>query len=147
MSVVISKTKCGIPVYKPETPVTWRTGRDAELMEAVDFYQHASLEFPHLGMRLFHVTNEGRRSFNTGALLKQAGLIKGVCDYIVLHPSGDHHFAVIELKQESSGSASKEQKQFLHECADAGGFVCIAHGYHAALYALREYLIPKCNKE
>lgn len=134
-TIKVSKTRCGVPVLKPVNPI-----ERSEDMEAIDFYQHAISYWPELGMLLFHVTNEGKRSHRKGQQLKEAGLIKGVSDYICLMPSGPYPYAVIELKREDKGNASKEQKQFLRECQDKGAFVCIAHGYHAAVYALRAYI-------
>lgn len=72
------------------------------------------------------------------------GVTAGVSDYIVLRPRGGFNFAVIEMKRRTPKHKPDDaQVEWLKERRDDGGFVCIAHGADAALYALECYLNNK----
>lgn len=139
--ILKSVNKKGVAVFKLSPKlIDERLAKQSEAGAAKSFYAWAIHEYPELEGLLFHVVNEGRRSFNNGADLKEMGLIKGVADYIVLKPSGEHPYAVIEMKKTKGGTTSAEQNEFLISCHDAGGFACIAHGSDAAKYALKLYM-------
>jgi hypothetical protein len=128
--------KDGFYVVKPSYK---QLDKRCESLHAIDFYNFAIHKNPDLVYSLFHVTNEGLRSWSKGKELKQSGLIKGVADYILLKPSNGYNFAAIELKRENGGSISKEQKEFLCKSTSNGGFSCVCFGYKAALFTLEFY--------
>ena len=144
MSKILKSKIAGLPVFSPASPITGRKGKNGEMLEAIDFHSHVMHNHPGVGMMLFHVTNEGKRHPARGLQLKQAGLIAGVSDYIFLMPNKKYNYAAFELKTECGGSgADANQKRFLKQCIAAGGYGCIVHGFHAALYAFELYINNK----
>tara|TARA_R110000868_G_scaffold119479_2_gene317170 strand:- start:9915 stop:10346 length:432 start_codon:yes stop_codon:yes gene_type:complete len=137
------RNRAGVLVFKHDVvPEFFAGGKDGELIEAVNFYQKAVFDYPEIEPLLFHVVNEGRRTYQTGQLLKQSGMKKGVSDYILLKPSGKYSYACIEIKRADGGNGGdKEQKSFILDCEANGGFACIANGEECAMAALKEYLI------
>lgn len=140
-TIIKTKTRCGVVVFKPAVkPRVFRKGWDGELLEGVDFYRHAQYRW-NLGKIFFAVKNEGKVTPAMGKLLNDGGRESGTSDYICLKPSGKYHHFALEIKREDGGDRGKpEQKEFLRQSREAGGFACIAHGYQAALYALELYL-------
>lgn len=140
-TIIKTKTRCGIVVFKPKVvPADMEKGPYGELNQGGQFYSHAQYRWK-IGPLLFAVKNEGKVSKKVGQLLNEGGRRKGTSDYICLKPSGKYHHFALELKREDGGDGGKpEQKEFLRQSREAGGFACIAHGYQAALYALELYL-------
>lgn len=67
---------------------------------------------------LFHVPNGGLRNSREAAKLKSMGLMRGVSDFIFLFRSKAYF---IELKEESKGRQSKEQRDW-QLIVEANGF-------------------------
>lgn len=65
-------------------------------------------------VRIFAIPNGGKRSRNTGAMLKAEGVTAGVPDLFI-----PEWRVFIEMKRQKGGSVSKEQKdwgEYLKEC-------------------------------
>lgn len=147
----VVKNKYGVPVIYDD-----RYFNDAfppsEDSEAINFMAHVRHHHPDIADDIFHVANEAKSAARSegaaaahGEKRKQMGVRKGVADYIVLRPLHGFPFACIELKRRKKKGigASKEQSQWLAERKGKGGWVCVAHGWEAALYALECYLYNK----
>jgi hypothetical protein len=91
---------------------------------------------------MFHVVNEsgGKSSKQYGDMLNRQGRKKGVPDWHVMIPRNDYHGLYVELKQASTGSLSKEQKDFLLHQQSLGYKCVVAYGFRAALEAIKDYL-------
>lgn len=80
----------------------------------------------------WHSVNEGKKHIHTALRDEQAGLLKGVSDFVILIGSGNGFpFAAIELKRQGKSQASpvsKEQKAFLAHVRKLGGFAAVAYG-------------------
>lgn len=89
---------------------------------------------------LFHVPNEGKRSYVTGGRMKAAGLKKGVPDLWLPVPKGRYHGLVIELKREKGGRVSDEQMEWIKALTINGYRAVIAFGWDAARKEIADYL-------
>lgn len=104
---------------------------DTHQVNCVAWLRH---HYPNL--LFWHTVNEGKKHINAALRDEQAGLKKGVSDFVILigHFDRKYAFAAIELKRTNkSGKAkaspvSKEQKQFLSDVRDRGGFAAVAYG-------------------
>lgn len=94
------------------------------------------LKYNHPHLLFWHTVNEGKKHINSALRDEQAGLKKGVSDFVILIGLGGHGypFAAIELKRTNkSGKAksspvSKDQKEFLSAVRERGGFAAVAYG-------------------
>ncbi|WP_372943948.1 hypothetical protein [Shewanella sp.] len=136
MQVKITTNRAGLTVYKPATGQPKRL----ESLEQQDLNSHCALLWPVEYQSMFHVVNEGKSSGNYNSILNRRGRKKGVPDWHVAVPSNGYHGLYVELKQANAGSASKEQKEFLLRQQDLGYKCVIAHGFRAALEAIKDYL-------
>lgn len=98
---------------------------------------------------VWHTTNEGKKTMNQALLHEQAGLLKGVSDFVILiGPCHKYPFAAIELKRTNkSGKAkaspvSDEQRDFLRRVRERGGFSAVAYG-EAQFKIAVEYLFSQ----
>lgn len=107
---------------------------DSHQVDCVAWLRH------HYPMLLFwHTVNEGGKTITSALRDEQAGLLKGVSDFVILmgDPSAvdmPYPFAAIELKRTNKsgkGAASpvsKEQKDFLRKVRERGGFSAVCYG-------------------
>ncbi|CAB4144681.1 VRR-NUC domain containing protein [uncultured Caudovirales phage] len=91
---------------------------------------------------LIHIANESKTSWRNGKSLKAQGKKKGVSDYFLSYPCGDKHGLWIELKRrdKSLSTVSKEQREWLALCSEAGYGACVAYGAEEAIDAIEKYL-------
>lgn len=75
--------------------------------------------FPRLAKVLFAVPNGGHRDKVTGAILKAEGVVAGVADLLLLHPSGNYHGLCIEMKT-PKGKQQDSQKEWQSEIESQG---------------------------
>lgn len=79
----------------------------------------------------FHVPNEGAIPPQYRQKLIEAGLLKGVSDFIFIQPFGDYPGAAIEMKRQGksqSSPVSPEQVAFLRACRERGWFTAVTYG-------------------
>lgn len=81
----------------------------------------------------WHSVNEGKKHIHTALRDEQAGLLKGVSDFVILIglSDGPYPFGAIELKRQGKTQASpvsKEQRDFLKRVRGRGGFAAVAYG-------------------
>lgn len=97
----------------------------------------AWLKYTFPDLLFWHSVNEGKKHIHSALRDEQAGLLKGVSDYVFLIGVGDcrYPFAAIELKRTNkSGKAkaspvSKDQREFLAAVRRKGGFAAVAYGF------------------
>lgn len=129
--------------YEPDKIDTWL--EDAHQISCVSWmrYHHPELLF-------WHTVNEGRKHIHAALRDEQAGLIKGVSDFVILiglsNPGGKYQFAAIELKRTNKSGKGKaspvsdDQKSFLKRVRDLGGFAAVAYGKEQFKLAIEEML-------
>ena len=81
----------------------------------------ARIQYPALRLLLFAVPNGYKTSVSQARIAKAEGLVSGVADLILAHPSDDGQFAClfIEMKQ-GKGKQSENQKAFQKAIEEIG---------------------------
>lgn len=98
------------------------------------------LEAKHPELRLlFAVPNGGDRHPAVAAKLKSEGVKAGVPDYVLPVARGPFHGLAIELKT-ATGSASREQKQWIADLRDQGYRAEVCRGWEQAFNLIKEYV-------
>lgn len=113
-----------------------------EEQEQIALFEWAELQsatYPELKL-MFHIPNEGRRSYAAGKAMKRAGLRSGVPDIFLPAAHGGAHGLFIEMKRQRGSKISPQQKSFLTELANAGYAAEIAFGWVQAAEIIKEYL-------
>lgn len=113
----------------------------SELTEQIRLFNWAeSIKWfvPELNM-MYHVPNEGKRQQGTGAILKAAGMKKGVPDIVLPVARQGYHGLYIELKF-GSGKPTKEQNAFMKQLNEEGYLTAVAYGFEEAREVIRRYL-------
>jgi hypothetical protein len=108
-----------------------------EAAEMATFFNALRLQYPHFHAIALHIRNEGQRSARQMQWEKaQGGFVKGASDIII---PGCPTF-VCELKSCSKSSkVSKEQEEYLTNCAALGCFAVLAYGWEAAWNAVKAW--------
>lgn len=111
-----------------------------EHLEQVDAVSRTRYEFPDIVF--FHPVNEGNIPVQYRSKLTEAGMLKGISDFVILKPSGEYHGALIEMKRtnKSDSKVSPEQVRILRQCREAGYFTALAFGAESYWKALLYYL-------
>lgn len=113
----------------------------SELTEQIRLFNWAeSVKWfvPELNL-MYHVPNEGKRQQGTGAILKAAGMKKGVPDIVLPAARQGYHGLYMELKF-GNGKTTKEQKIYLQQLKEEGYRATVAHGFEEAREIIRNYL-------
>lgn len=92
---------------------------------------------------LFHIANEGKRSYANGAAMKQAGLRRGVPDLFLPVPREDKHGLFIELKRTKGSRVSADQLAWIDSLRQQNYQAEICYGWLEAVKAIEQYL--KCD--
>lgn len=95
------------------------------------------LEFLHA------IPNGGYRNKTTAAKLKAEGVKPGVPDINLPYPVGKYHGLYIEMKRESGGRASSDQKKFIAYLQSQNYAACVCKGFEEAQKALLDYITGK----
>lgn len=99
----------------------------------------AMAEHPELEW-LYHVPNGGFRDARTAAKLKKEGVKPGYPDIGLDIPRGGYHGLRIELKRQSGGVLSKEQKKWLEALKSNGYRAVVCKGFEEARKELLHYM-------
>lgn len=93
--------------------------KQPEHAECKAFYGWYLLNRKHFRIpcMIFHVPNEGKRSYRVGALLKAMGLVPGVPDYVCIPNKGTAFF--IEFKDKKR-KLTENQEAFRLMCSEMG---------------------------
>lgn len=126
--------------YEPDKDCTAK--EDIHQVNCVAWLRH---HYPHI--LFWHTVNEGKKHINSALRDEQAGLKKGVSDFVIL--IGVNHkypFAAIELKRTNKSGkgkaspVSKEQKEFLRDVRQRGGFAAVAYGFEQFKVAFKDLI-------
>lgn len=88
---------------------------------------------------MFHVPNEGKRSYATGAIMKRAGLKSGVPDIFLPVPRNGKNGLWIELKN-GRKKPTGNQIWWLINLAKQGYTTCVCDSVGAAVSVISDYL-------
>lgn len=105
------------------------------LMQRVRLHE---ARYPALKM-LAAVPNGARVAFSTARKLKREGMKSGVPDLILFFPAQGFHGLAIELKS-LTGTASKEQKDWIERLNANGYRAEVCRGHEAAWKVIADYL-------
>ena len=101
-------------------------------------------KYPYKGRPLsdyiVHVPNGGKRSKRVAAGLKHSGVKSGYPDLLIDIARNGYHGLRIELKDESGGITSDEQKERLAMLSDEGYLAVVRSGYKAAFNEILNYM-------
>lgn len=112
---------------------------DAHQINCVAWLRHN-----YQSLLFWHTVNEGKKSMTSALRDEQAGLLKGVSDFVILIGSSKYPFAAIELKRTNKSGKGKaspvsdEQKEFLRNVRDRGGFSAVCYGFEQFKLAIKE---------
>ena len=115
---------------------------DSHQVDCVAWLRH---HYPHL--LFWHTVNEGSKTITAALRDEQAGLLKGVSDFIILIGiNAPYPFAAIELKQANKSGKRKaspvsdNQKAFLRDVRQRGGFAAVCYGVKQFKLAIADLL-------
>ena len=92
-----------------------------------------------LGIPVYHIPNEGKRSVWAGANLKRQGLRKGVPDLCVPVARGKCHSLYIEMKAKG-GKATPSQVEWIQLLRGQGMCAAVCCGADSAMELVRRYM-------
>lgn len=112
---------------------------ESQAAEAVWAWRNLMLhKYPDLNM-LFHVPNEGKRSWVHGKLMKNSGMCAGVPDWFL--PVSRHGWHGLAIEQKSAnGRLTKNQSAWLSNLAEQGYMAVVCVGQDAVTRTLEDYL-------
>lgn len=99
----------------------------------------ASGKWPELEL-LYHVPNEGKRSYKTAARLKAEGLKSGVPDICLPVPRGGYHGLYIELKRVKNSRVTQDQLDWIEALIAQGYVAAVCRGCDEAIELITRYL-------
>ncbi len=89
---------------------------------------------------LYHIPNEGLRSYRTGRELKAQGMKSGVPDICLPVPRGKYAALYIELKRRKGGKVSDTQQEWISDLNKAGNRAVVCKGWEEAAEEIIKYL-------
>ena len=92
-----------------------------------------------LGIPVYHIPNEGKRSVYAGANLKRQGLRRGVPDLCIPVARGKYHSLYIEMKTKD-GKATQAQADWIHLLRGQGMCAFVCYGADDAMTLIDEYM-------
>lgn len=95
-------------------------------------------KYPDLVL-MYHIPNEGKRSYREGAKQKSIGLKKGVPDICLPVARGKYHGLYIELKA-LDGKLTDNQQKWIDNLNAVGFRACVCYGAKAAIAEIEKYL-------
>ena len=115
---------------------------DSHQVDCVAWLRH---NYPEL--LFWHTVNEGEKSITAALRDEQAGLLKGVSDFVILIGLNHRYpFAAIELKRTNKSGKGKaspvsdKQREFLRNVRRLGGFAAVAYGSEQFRIAVKEMM-------
>lgn len=110
----------------------------SEHQEQCSFVNYLSLKYP--SVLFYSIPNGGHRNILVAAKLKREGVKAGVPDIFIAEPVGKWHGLYIEIKKESKGYVTQNQKDVMSKL-EAKGYKCVvAKGCSQAIEKFEGYL-------
>ena len=94
---------------------------------------------------LFHIPNEGKRSYQAGGQMRRMGLKRGVPDLCLPVARGGWHGLFIEMKS-AKGRPTPEQREWCKALQEQGYAAIIAHGWREAAEQIEAYIKGKMER-
>lgn len=104
-----------------------------------EWAEYAEVLHPELEL-MYHVPNEGRRSYYTGYNLRKQGMKAGVPDVCLPVPRGRYGALYIEMKRTKGGRVSEAQQWWIDKLNAAGNLAVVCHGFDEAKDVILAYL-------
>lgn len=104
-----------------------------------EWAEYAEVLYPELQL-MYHIVNEGRRSYRSGAELRKQGMKAGVPDICLPVPRGGFGALYIEMKRAKGGRVSDAQDWWIEKLNAAGNLAVICHGFEEAKEIIMRYI-------
>lgn len=105
-----------------------------ETLEQVTFVRRIRDRYPDsFGALIFHVKNEGKRTWEQVARDKAEGMTTGAVDIVI--PGGQSFLCELKRRDHTLSKIHEEQVKYLNAGQASGAFACIALGADAAIDA------------
>lgn len=117
------------PIYPTESE---------EQIALFQWAEYASAMYPELKL-MYHIPNEGKRSYPVAKKMKAEGLKAGVPDLCLPVPRGKYHGMYIEMKR-MHGKITQSQSEWLTALEQQGYYVCVCWGAEIAMNEIKSYL-------
>lgn len=116
-----------------------QTVKEDDIQKAIfQWAQYQYSKHPEL-KALYHVPNEGIRTYAQTAWLKSMGMKKGFPDICLPVPKKHYGALYIELKTKN-GRVSDEQKEWIQLLKELGNMAVICRSYEEAISTIEVYL-------
>ena len=89
---------------------------------------------------MYHIPNEGKRSYARGAQMRREGLKRGVPDVCLPVARGEYSALYIEMKRTRGGRLTEEQRKWAVGLMKMGNLVLRCDGWEQAARAIEAYL-------
>lgn len=128
------KDDLGRPLMEPPVPL------ESAEQEALFMWAEYNLtKYPELRW-MYHIPNEGKRSFQRGAQMRREGLKRGVPDNCLPVARGNYSALYIEMKRIRGGRMTADQKEWAEGLQWCGNLVIRCDGWEEAARAIEQYL-------
>lgn len=124
-----------------------RNNTPTETQEQIALLDWAAVmqgRFPELTL-LFHIPNEGKRSYRVGVELRLMGLKRGVPDLFLPVARGGYYGLFVEMKS-AKGRPTTEQRRWVQELQAQGYAAIVAYGWQEAAEYIENYLRDKVQR-
>ena len=118
-----------------------QTLTEADIQKQVVQY----IQFKYPNALIHHSPNEGKRTNQTGMLLRSMGMHKGFPDLAILEPRGKYHGLFLELKRDKHSRPTQEQNAWIKALQNRGYAAAVTYGFEDTIKALNEYMERKDN--
>lgn len=98
--------------------------------------------YQYPGLILAAIPNGGRRDKVTGVIMKKEGVLAGMPDLLLLHPSGKYHAMAIEMKT-TKGVQSDSQKEMQKRLTDEGYLYVVIRSFEEFVEEVEQYMISE----
>lgn len=123
-----------------KTTQTKRIPSEHEEQKALfDWAEVMAYKYPELNL-MYHIPNEGKRSFAQANRLKSEGMKSGVPDIFLPVARKGYHGLFLEMKRTKGGQVSDAQKAWISALREQGYFVAVGHGCTEASELILIYL-------
>lgn len=116
------------------------TPTEAQEQKALfEWAEWAKRRYPELAL-MYHIANEGRRSYSLGKEMKAQGLRSGVPDICLPVPRGGYGALYIEMKRRKDSRLSDNQRGWINGLNRAGNRAVVCKGWEEAKQEIETYL-------